>query len=59
SPGRRADERRLAIGDHIQARIMSMDNVDQLGVLLYGACTGIRSSRQIKRRRQKILPSGS
>jgi hypothetical protein len=38
---------------------MSMDNVDQLGVLLYGACTGIRSSRQIKRRRQKILPSGS
>jgi hypothetical protein len=30
-----------------------MDNVDQLGVLLYGACTGIRSSCQIERRRQE------
>ena len=30
--------------------MVSMDNVDQLGVLLYGACTGIRSSRQIERR---------
>jgi transposase len=35
--------------------MVSMDNVDQLGVLLYGACTGIRSSRQIERRRQEDI----
>ena len=35
--------------------MVSMDNVDQLGVLLYRACTRIRSSGQIERRCQEEL----